>query len=309
VTTRDQMRCGHVEEVANAASRLVIGTHAITDRDQAFEVLDAFADRGGTVFDSAWMYQDGLQERLLGEWLTSRAVHDEVMIIAKGGHTPHCDPSSIALQLTQSVERLQTDEVDLYLLHHDNETVPVQEFVEALNIEIATGRVRAYGFSNWSIQRFSDAQQVAAEKGLFAPMALSNHFGLARALDLPWPGGCHVTDQQSRHWLVENQIPNFAWSSQSRGFFARANPRDHSDPDLVRCYYSDDNFERLRRAQQMADQRKVLPTAVALAYVLAQEFPSYALIGPLSADEVRTSIEMSQVELSAEEVAWLDLRS
>ena len=74
----------------------------------------------------------------------------------------------------------------------------------------------------------------------------------------------------------ERQIPLFPWSSQARGFFTgRAHPDDRSDAELVRCYYSDDNFERLRRADELGDDLGVAATAIALAYVLNQPFPTF----------------------------------
>src|SRR5699024_6194891 len=104
-------------------------------------------------------------------------------------------------------------------------------------------------------------------------------------------------------------VPLLPWSAQARGFFTgRAHPEDHSDPELVRCYYSPDNFERLHRAEQLAAQRQVPTTAIALAYVLAQPFPTFALIGPRSIAELRSSMLGLQVELTEADVAWLDLR-
>jgi len=99
-----------------------------------------------------------------------------------------------------------------------------------------------------------------------------------------------------------------AWSSQARGFFARADRADLSDDELVRCYYSEDNFERLSRARHLASELGVAPTAIALAYVLAQDFPTFPLIGPRSIDETRTSMAGLDVALSPEQVRWLDLR-
>jgi aryl-alcohol dehydrogenase-like predicted oxidoreductase len=98
------------------------------------------------------------------------------------------------------------------------------------------------------------------------------------------------------------------WSSQARGFFTgRAAPDDHSDPELVRCWYSPDNFERLARATQLATERNVPPIAVALAWVLRQPFPTFPLIGPRTLSETRTSLSALDLHLSPDEVAWLNL--
>jgi len=76
----------------------------------------------------------------------------------------------------------------------------------------------------------------------------------------------------------------------------------------VRCYYGDDNFERLRRAEQLGAEHGVQATAIALAYVLAQPFPTFPLFGPRTITEVRSSMRGLSIELTPEQVAWLDLR-
>ena len=109
---------------------------------------------------------------------------------------------------------------------------------------------------------------------------LSNHFGLAEAYDVPWTGCQHVTDPASKQWLIEAQIPLLPWSSQARGFFARpANPDDLSDPDLVRRYYSDDNFERLRRAEKLGRDGRAGHRDRA-GFRPGQPFPTFPLFGP-----------------------------
>jgi aryl-alcohol dehydrogenase-like predicted oxidoreductase len=98
------------------------------------------------------------------------------------------------------------------------------------------------------------------------------------------------------------------WSSQARGFFTgRAHPDDRSDEELVRCWYSEDNFRRLERVNAMARERGVLPINIALAYVLCQPFPTFPLIGPRTLSETRTSLPALGIELSPEEVRWLNL--
>jgi aryl-alcohol dehydrogenase-like predicted oxidoreductase len=78
-------------------------------------------------------------------------------------------------------------------------------------------------------------------------------------------------------------------------FFARGDRSDTSDPGLVSCWYSEDNFDRLDRAKELATRRGVLPIQIALAYVLCQPFPSFALIGPSTIDELRTSVEAMSI--------------
>ena len=127
-------------------------------------------------------------------------------------------------------------------------------------------------------------------------------------IDPVWAGCISASDARSRVWFTEHQMPLMPWSSQARGFFTgRANPNDHSDAELVRCWYSEDNFRRLERVNAMAKERGVLPINIALAYVLCQPFPTFPLIGPRLLSETRTSIPALDIELTLEEVRWLNL--
>jgi aryl-alcohol dehydrogenase-like predicted oxidoreductase len=212
--------------------------------------------------------------------------------------------------LLESLERLRTDYVDIYMLHRDNREVPVGEFITVLNEHRNAGRLHTFGASNWSIERVEEANAWAASHGLAGFAALSNNFSLARMVEPVWAGCISVSDARSREWLTKTQMPLMPWSSQARGFFTgRAQPGDFSDEELVRCWYSDDNFQRLERATTLAKERGVLPINIALAYVLNQPFPTFPLIGPRALAETRTSVPALHIELTPEELRWLNLEA
>ena len=297
---------GKVPGLDKQVSRLVMGVDNQQTLTHAAVVFDDFVERGGTTFDTAYIYGGGRGEKLLGQWITSRGNRDEIVVIGKGAHTPHCDPESITRQLNESLERLQTDHVDLYMMHRDNEEIAVSEFVDVLDEHFKAGRIKAYGGSNWSLERFDEANAYAEASGRQPFTLLSNHLSLARAYDVPWAGCRHVSDDESQAWLRERQVALFPWSSQARGFFTgRAKPEDRSDEELVRCFYSDENFRRLDRARELAAAKGVEPTAIALAWLLHQPYPVFPLIGPRHVSETRTSTPGLSVTLTDEEVAYL----
>ncbi|WP_329479653.1 aldo/keto reductase [Kribbella sp. NBC_01484] len=297
---------GKVAGLDKQVSRLVMGVDNQQTLTHAAAMFDDFVERGGTTFDTAYIYGGGRGEKLLGQWITSRGNRDEIVVIGKGAHTPYCDPASITRQLEESLERLQTDHVDLYLMHRDNEEIPVGEFVDVMDEHFKAGRIKAYGGSNWSTARFDEANAYAEANGKQPFTLLSNHLSLARAYDVPWAGCRHVSDDESQAWLRERQVALFPWSSQARGFFTgRAKPEDRSDEELVRCFYSDENFRRLDRARELAAAKGVEPTAIALAWLLHQPYPVFPLIGPRHISETRTSLPGLSVTLTDEEVAYL----
>ena len=124
-----------------------------------------------------------------------------------------------------------------------------------------------------------------------------------------WGGCIAASDPASRAWFTKTQLSLFAWSSQARGFFTERAHQDKSlnDEEMNRCWYSDDNWQRRERVLELAAKKGVLPINIALAYVLCQPFPTYALIGPRTLEELRTSLPALDIELSDEEVKWLNL--
>ncbi|MBA2363272.1 MAG: aldo/keto reductase [Chloroflexia bacterium] len=302
------MKYGQIEGIEKPLSRLVMGVDNQRTMPMLAVMLDDFFERGGNTFDTAYIYGGGALERLLGRWVRNRGIREQVVILDKGAHTPYCTPEDVTKQLLESLDRLQMEYVDIYMLHRDNPEYPVSAFVDVLNEHHQAGRIGVFGGSNWSIQRVEEANYYAAQNGLKGFSAMSNNFSLARMVDPVWGGCISASDPDSRAWLAQHQMPIMPWSSQARGFFTgRAHPDDRSDEELVRCWYSDDNFQRLERVNQMAAERGVLPINIALAYVLCQPFPTFPLIGPRALAETRTSLPGLDIELLTENLRWLNL--
>ena len=234
------------------------------------------------------------------------------MLIGKGAHSPLCFPQTIAPQLEDWMSWADTGYCDIYLLHRDNPQVPVGEFVDALNEQVRAGRIGAFGGSNWTVERVKKANAYAKRKGLQGFAVLSNNMSLAEMVEAVWAGCIHASDAASRAWLKRTQVALLPWSSQARGFFTeRGDAEAEAQPDreMVRCWYSPANRKRRERAQELARERGVLPINIALAYVLCQPFPTFPLIGPRALAETRTSLPALGVELSPEELRWLNLEA
>ncbi|SDB73478.1 Predicted dehydrogenase [Agrobacterium fabrum] len=291
------------------ASVVALGFEFFPNFASASLTLDAFYEAGGNLFDTAYVYGAGKTEAIFGDWHTSRNVpREEIVLIGKGAHSPLCYPDMIAKQLDQSLERLKTDYVDAYFMHRDNLDVPVGEFVDVMDSEVRRGRIRGiFGGSNWTRERMDEAAAYAQKNGKQAPGALSNNFSLAEMLDPIWAGCVAASDDEWKEWLKSRQIPNFAWSSQGRGFFTERAGRDkQDDEEIVRVWYSDRNFVRRDRAIELAQKLGRHPIHIALAYVIAQPFPVIPLIGPRTIAELEDSLSALDIALTAEQVKWLE---
>jgi len=295
--------------VAKPASVVALGFEFFPNFASASLTLDSFYEAGGNLFDTAFVYGGGKTEAIFGDGKTSRNVpREDIVLIGKGAHSPLCYPDMIAKQLDQSLNRLKTDYVDIYFMHRDNTDVPVGEFVDAMDAEVQRGRIRGiFGGSNWTRQRMDEAIAYAEKTGKTAPGALSNNFSLAEMLDPIWAGCVAASDEPWKEWAKERQIPNFAWSSQGRGFFTDRAGRDkRDDEEIVRVWYSERNFERRDRAIELAKELGRHPIHIALAYVIAQPFPVIPLIGPRTIAELEDSLSALDIKLTPEQVRWLE---
>jgi predicted dehydrogenase/aryl-alcohol dehydrogenase-like predicted oxidoreductase len=303
------MRYGTIPGVEVPVSRLVFGCDNQQTIAHAAAVFDDFFERGGNAFDTAHIYAGGKQERLLGRWIAQRDIRSQVTVIIKGAHTPFCTPDFLDQQLHESLDRVKTGYADIYLMHRDNPAVPVGEFVDVINRHYHAGRIKAFGGSNWTLARLQEADAYAAAKGLQKFTCVSNNFSLARMVSPVWDDCVSAKDTEFMKWMADNSVSLLAWSSQARGFFTnRAHPDKKEDAEMVRCWYSDDNFQRRERAIELARRKGVEPINIALAYVLCQPISTYALIGPRVIAETVSSFRGLSVTLTPEEIRWLDLQ-
>ena len=163
------MNYGQIAGVDKPVARLILGTSitSFSDYEHSAQLLDEVFERGGTTIDTAHVYGDGVAERNIGRWLAERGNREQVAIISKGAH--HNDdrkrvtPFDITSDLHDSLARLQTDFIDIYILHRDDEAVAVGPIVEVLNEHQRAGKIGAFGGSNWSHERLQAANDYAVE--------------------------------------------------------------------------------------------------------------------------------------------------
>jgi aryl-alcohol dehydrogenase-like predicted oxidoreductase len=289
-------------------SRLILGCDNKETVDEGAPVWDHWVEVGGNAFDTAHIYGGGKPEKALGQWMKQRGIADQVTVIVKGAHTPNCTPEGITKQLAESLERLQLSKAPIYIMHRDNTDVPVSEFVEAISATVSKGLIGIWGGSNWSTQRLEQARVWARNNGHRPPTVLNNNLSLATMEKPVWPGCISSRSAEDRFYLQANQIAHISWSSQARGYFLPAKLRDRLPEDTrpETCFGSTANAARRARAEELAEKRGVTANNIALAWVLAQPFPSFALVGPRTTDEIDSTVSGCDVELSADDVRWLD---
>ncbi|NQT92250.1 MAG: aldo/keto reductase [Lentisphaerae bacterium] len=312
---------GKVSGVDKPLSRIVLGTMVLdTEKmEESFALLDAALKQGINTFDTGAVYGGGMAERCLGAWCEERGNRDRVVILDRGCHhngdRKRVTPFDLAADIYDALARLRTDYVDIYMLHRDDPAVPVDTIVEMFNEHHAAGRIRAFGVSNWTHERIREAVRYADDHGLVPFSACSPNYGLADQVDDPWGAGCTSLSgadyKAAREWFVETGMPVFAYSSLARGLFSgrisRENFRDTADGACRKAYCHEINFQRLDRATEMAKQKGVTVPQIALAFVLSSPMNVFALVGAATPAEIEQCAAAATIELSQEELAWLEI--
>jgi aryl-alcohol dehydrogenase-like predicted oxidoreductase len=282
-----------------------------SDRARAFARLDALVDAGCSAFDLAASYQAGGTERFFGAWIGSRKNRDRLFLISKGGHPipfvrpRRLTPSAIESDLHASLKRLRTDHIDLYLLHRDDEDAPVASLLQALARFQRDGKIGAWGVSNWTHARIRDVATLARATSVPSPTASSPHFSLAAWAKPPWNGCVSIAgpaQSGARKYYEDTKLPVLAWSPLGSGYFSPSRDAGHRD----RVYGSASNVATRDRATSLAKHYGVSASHIALAYLLSQPFPVFAIVAASGDDRMRRNLEIASLKLTADERRWLE---
>jgi 1-deoxyxylulose-5-phosphate synthase len=277
-------------------------------QNDAFRLLDGVLEAGCPSFDIAASYMVGGTERLIGHWIASRRNRDRLFLISKGGHpypvvAPHrVEPKALDQDLHDSLRRLRTEVIDLYLLHRDDPAAPLEAVVAAFERYKRQGKIRAWGVSNWRHDRIVRIDAIAHSAG-GSVAASSPHFSLFEWTTPPWTGCVSIageSNRSARDFYEKTQIPVLAYAPLGGGFAA-------SSGSAARATYgSAVNGARKKRAEELAKRLGASVTEVALAYVLSQRFPALAIIGVSSVVNMRANLAAAARRLTQEDLDWLE---
>lgn len=303
-------------------SRILFGTAIrpmVSGRD-AFALLDGMVSVGINTFDCARGY--GFAEKSLGNWVKARNNRDRINILTKCGNIKDgavcINRRVIEEELAESLKTLQTEYIDIFLLHRDDPGTSVGEYIETLNDVKRQGKILAFGVSNWSYQRIEEANKYAHEHGLEGFTISSPNYGLAVQYQDPWGGNCITltgkSNEMAREWYARTGMPVFAYSSMARGFFSgKFRSGDYEGAKAVldeagqHGYLCKENMERLRRAEKLAERDNCSVAMVAMRYIFSSNMNIFAISSSASPLRMQQNVIASNWPLSKEDTAWLEL--
>jgi aryl-alcohol dehydrogenase-like predicted oxidoreductase len=208
-------------------------------------------------------------------------------------------PEVIESDITESLERLGMDVIDLYYLHRDDTRVPVDEIMETLNAEVQKGRIRYLGASNWSVQRIASANAYAKGRGLEPFCCSQVQWSLAEptwTIDQD-PTLRYITQVEAT-WHQTTGLPVVSYTSTAGGYFA-GRGQDEGD------FATEENAQRLARAEKLARKKNCTPTQIALAYLINHDFPVYPCFGTTNPDHLEEILGAEPIELDDGEIRYL----
>lgn len=316
----------HVKGVDKPISKLIMGTAWFNTayEDEIFAMLDLYVANGGNVIDTGKFYGANYQgdhaceaERILKKWFDARQNRDQLVIMDKachpiitpdGRHHPEywrVKPDIITDDLHYSLYHTGCDHFDIYLMHRDDPTVPVEAIMDRLEQHRKEGLIKAYGVSNWEQDRVAQAEAYCQKMGYQGLSVNNPSYSLAKVMKTRWPG-CVYADDAYAKWHEGKDITLFSWAAQAHGFFAGIYD-DNAPQDIKDAFFSEENFERLKRCQELGTEKGVDAINIALAYVLNQSFPVAAIIGSRSRKEFDSCLAASQIQLTEAEIKYLNL--
>jgi 1-deoxyxylulose-5-phosphate synthase len=296
---RFALGCGNFGGVGSAPAFFGQGL----TQDQSLELMDAAWQLGITHFDTADAYGGGRSERVIGRWIRSRGVRPVLTTKTfnpmRAGGDHGLAPDRVARRLHESLERLEVDQVDLYLAHDFDPDVPVAETFAAFEAALAGGRIRAYGVSNFEVAQLADA--LAAGR----PHAIQNSYSLLDRQD----------ERELLPLCARRGVAYLAFSPLAGGWltgkYRRGQPypagsRMTQRPEPYEQFLAGPTFDVLERLEKLATRRGTSMAGLALSWLLADSRVTQIVIGPARPEHLKPVGEALACSLTAEDKAQIE---
>ncbi|PMD99563.1 alcohol dehydrogenase [Siphonobacter sp. BAB-5405] len=287
------------------------------DETTSFEILDAFVAAGFNFIDTADVYSrwvpgniGGESETILGKWMKQRNNREQIILATKigadnGKGHPDVSKAYILKGVEDSLRRLQTEYIDLYQTHYDNESTPVEETLEAYDQLVKAGKVRIIGTSNMSPERLKASLQASEKNGYPRYETLQPNYSLVERKEY---------EEIYEPIVREHQLSTINYYSLASGFLTG---KYRSEADLaksqrgqgVKKYLNEQGLGILKALDEVAEEYKVTPASVALAWLMARPSIGAPIASATSLNQLQSFIQAAELSLSTEAIEKLDQAS
>jgi aryl-alcohol dehydrogenase-like predicted oxidoreductase len=282
----------------------------VLDEEDGKEMVERAIELGVNFFDTANMYSNGASERVLGEALDGHD-RDEFVVATKGYfQMDESNPNSgglsrkaIEQELSNSLDRLDTDTIDLYQIHRWDDDTPIEETLAALDDAVRRGDVRYVGASSMWAHQFAESLRVSEREGYERFATMQNHYNLA-----------YREEEREMLPLCEKEsVGVMPWSPLARGYLAR--PHEEVDATLrgetedhlyAHPYREGGGREVNERVEELAAEKGVKMAQIALAWLFHKEWVDTPIVGTTSVEHLEDAVEALDVDLSDSDLDWLE---
>src|ERR1700733_12931796 len=281
------------------------------DQKNATALVSRSLEAGVNFIDTADVYSEGQSETITGQSLKDIGVKRSDIVLAtkcygrvgKGPNDIGASRGHIMDSIERSLERLQTDHIDLYQIHAQDSVTPVEETMRALDDLVSRGLVRYVGCSNWQAWKIMKALGIAEHRGLARFETLQAYYSIA-GRDL---------ERDIVPMLTDQKMGLMVWSPLAGGLLSgKFGPGSNGPEDARRTAF---DFPPVNKdgagpcgaaMREIADAKGVSVARVALAYILAKPFVSTVIIGAKTAEQLEDNLAAANLTLSADELGKLD---
>ncbi|HVT52321.1 MAG TPA: aldo/keto reductase [Dongiaceae bacterium] len=301
-------------------SRVCLGGNVFgwtADEKASFTVLDTFVAGGGNFIDTADVYSTwepghigGESETVLGNWLKRRGNRAKVVLATKvgsdmGNGKKGLKAKYIAQAVEDSLRRLQTDYIDLYQSHRDDETTPQEETLDAYAKLIKAGKVRAIGASNFSAERLKQALEISRKNGLPRYECLQPEYNLYNRAGY---------EAELEPLCRSEQLGVIGYFALASGFLSG---KYRSEKDLDKSprgedmgqYMNERGFRILKALDEVSAEAKATPAQVAIAWEAARPSVTAPIVSATRLEQAQQIVGAMALDLSAAAIAKLDRAS
>jgi aryl-alcohol dehydrogenase-like predicted oxidoreductase len=299
-------------------SELCLGTMQwgwTTDEATAWQVMDAFVEAGGTFIDTADIYSSwakdnpgGVSEEVIGRWMAARGNRDDIVLATKvrgrmwpGPNGEGLSRAHILRACDDSLRRLQTDSIDLYQTHWPDDDTPIEETLDALTSLVQQGKVRYLGCSNYSSWQLTEAIWCAEQNGFARFDSIQPHYNLVHRGEF---------EREQAAVCARYGVGIIPYSPLAAGFLT-GKYRKNADTASERAkgvrnrYFNERGWKALDALLAVAGEVNKPPTAVALAWLLAQPGMTAPIIGANSVAQLADSLAAVDLKLTPEQLRRL----
>lgn len=289
------------------------------DETTSHAVMDAFIEAGGNFIDTADIYSNwapnnpgGVSEEIIGRWMKARSNRDQIVVATKargrmweGANGEGLSRVHLLKACEDSLRRLQTDYIDLYQTHWYDEDTPIEETMEALDTLVQQGKVRYVGCSNYPAWRLMEALWASDKRNLVRYDSIQPHYNLAYRAEF---------ERETREVCVTYGIGVIPYSPLAGGFLTGKYSRESETASvraegIRRRYFNERGWRILDAVKTVAEEIGSTPTAVSLAWLLAQPGMTAPIIGANNVEQLQASLAASDLRLSTAQVDMLTAAS